>query len=321
MDYCTAMAWLPGAIVFRHNPVWRTIAESRLMARKKTSAFDDLMEIAARLPWWGGVLLALLTYAVLHHFAGQPNVAPTDLKGMGAFAGRELWRTFALFLQYLVPIAFLVGALVSAIRAARARRLHGDVSRTPTRDALEVMSWHDFEALVGETFRLRGFQVEARGGSGPDGGVDLALHLGRDTYLVQCKQWKSRSVGVATVRELFGVMTAEGAVGGFVVASGSFTDDAKRFAEGRAIELVGTDTLLALVRADGAPAVGKKTLAQPQASPVVARVPVETAAADPVACPQCGSAMVTRTAKRGASAGEKFWGCSRYPACRGTRPA
>ncbi|UCV06849.1 restriction endonuclease [Dechloromonas denitrificans] len=290
------------------------------MARKKTSSFEDLMEIAALMPWWGGVLSALVVYMVLHHFAAQSNVLPTDLKGMGAFAGRELWRTFALFLQYLVPIAFLVGAFVSAVRAARARRLHGDVSRTPTRNALEAMSWNDFEALVGETFRLRGFQVEARGGSGPDGGVDLALRLGRDTYLVQCKQWKSRNVGVATVRELFGVMAAEGAVGGFVVASGAFTEDARRFAEGRAIELVGTDTLLALVRAGGAPAVGKP-VAQPQASPVVAPVPVETAAADPVACPQCGSGMVVRTAKRGASAGEKFWGCSRYPACRGTRPA
>lgn len=37
-------------------------------------------------------------------------------------------------------------------------------------------------------------------------------------------------------------------------------------------------------------------------------------------CPQCGSAMVQRTARRGINAGGKFWGCSRYPSCRGTRP-
>ncbi|TVS08559.1 MAG: hypothetical protein EA417_22595 [Gammaproteobacteria bacterium] len=29
--------------------------------------------------------------------------------------------------------------------------------------------------------------------------------------------------------------------------------------------------------------------------------------------------MVKRTASRGANAGKQFWGCSRYPACRGTR--
>lgn len=34
-------------------------------------------------------------------------------------------------------------------------------------------------------------------------------------------------------------------------------------------------------------------------------------------CPKCGSDMVLRTAKSGANQGEKFWGCSKYPQCRG----
>jgi hypothetical protein len=34
-------------------------------------------------------------------------------------------------------------------------------------------------------------------------------------------------------------------------------------------------------------------------------------------CPKCGSDMVLRTAKSGATQGEKFWGCSRFPQCRG----
>jgi len=34
------------------------------------------------------------------------------------------------------------------------------------------------------------------------------------------------------------------------------------------------------------------------------------------ACPKCGSRMVLRTAKRGANAGGKFWGCSSFPKCR-----
>ncbi|QTP58323.1 nuclease [Billgrantia antri] len=34
------------------------------------------------------------------------------------------------------------------------------------------------------------------------------------------------------------------------------------------------------------------------------------------ACPKCGSAMVLRTSKRGANAGNQFWGCSAYPKCR-----
>lgn len=34
-------------------------------------------------------------------------------------------------------------------------------------------------------------------------------------------------------------------------------------------------------------------------------------------CPQCGSSMVLRTAKSGSQAGNQFWGCSKYPKCRG----
>lgn len=34
-------------------------------------------------------------------------------------------------------------------------------------------------------------------------------------------------------------------------------------------------------------------------------------------CPKCGSEMILRTAKRGNNQGEKFWGCSGYPKCRG----
>jgi hypothetical protein len=34
-------------------------------------------------------------------------------------------------------------------------------------------------------------------------------------------------------------------------------------------------------------------------------------------CPKCGSEMVLRTAKRGDNQGGRFWGCSKYPECRG----
>jgi len=34
-------------------------------------------------------------------------------------------------------------------------------------------------------------------------------------------------------------------------------------------------------------------------------------------CPKCGSEMVLRTAKRGDNQGRQFWGCSKYPQCRG----
>ncbi len=37
-------------------------------------------------------------------------------------------------------------------------------------------------------------------------------------------------------------------------------------------------------------------------------------------CPTCSATMVRRQARSGANAGESFWGCSRFPACRDTKP-
>lgn len=44
-----------------------------------------------------------------------------------------------------------------------------------------------------------------------------------------------------------------------------------------------------------------------------------TTASSTPSCPICGSRMRYRTARRGARAGRPFWGCSRFPSCRGTR--
>lgn len=36
-------------------------------------------------------------------------------------------------------------------------------------------------------------------------------------------------------------------------------------------------------------------------------------------CPECDSPMKLRTARQGKNPGAQFWGCSRFPNCRGTR--
>jgi restriction system protein len=37
------------------------------------------------------------------------------------------------------------------------------------------------------------------------------------------------------------------------------------------------------------------------------------------ACPFCGKPMAMRTARKGARAGSRFWGCTGYPECKGTQ--
>ena len=281
------------------------------MARKKTSPLEDLMDVTAALPWQVGVVLAVIAYAGLHYFAtrAQLTTNPAELKAIGKTVGDSMVHgvgsMLASVFQYILPLVFLLGSWVSFSRRRRQGELHRQVASDPSANALEKMNWREFEGLVAESFRQQGYRVVERGGDGPDGGVDLELHMGSDKYLVQCKQWKVSKVGVATVRELYGVMAAERAVGGFVVASGAFTNDAREFAEGRSIKLVDARRLREMI--GGASPAAQKTLA------------VESKGEDALPCPRCGSPMVERTAKSGSNAGKKFWGCSRFPACRGVR--
>ena len=67
------------------------------------------------------------------------------------------------------------------------------------------------------------------------------------------------------------------------------------------------------------PAVPASAASQVSTTPARAESQAIGDGTDPDAprCPVCGSTMVLRTAKRGARAGKKFWGCSEYPYCRG----
>ena len=67
------------------------------------------------------------------------------------------------------------------------------------------------------------------------------------------------------------------------------------------------------------PAVPASAASQVSTTPARAKSQAIGDGTDPDAprCPVCGSTMVLRTAKRGARAGKKFWGCSEYPYCRG----
>jgi len=287
------------------------------MARKqKTSPIEDLTALVAMLPWWAGIALALASYLLLHRLAEQPVTTTAAPGQMGAMLTQTLWKTLATFGQYLVPLICVIGAGISAWKRRERRALLVKVSDSSAADVLDGMSWQQFERLVGEAFRLHGYSVVETGGGGADGGVDLILSKDGEKFLVQCKQWKALKVSVSVVRELYGVMAAKGAVGGFVVTSGRFTDEASAFASGRNVSLIDGRKLKALI----AGARGEPALCRPEPQVPTPVAPGHTGKAAQPDCPLCAKPMVKRMAKRGTNAGTEFWGCTAYPACRGTRP-
>lgn len=277
------------------------------MARRKSGGAEAIMNLVARLPWWAGVGAAALSYLFFHYLAGQKVAPITNTVGVAPMVIKTMWTTLSGVLQYVIPLLCLFGAAASAFGRRERQALLNKAATGHTSSIVDGMSWQQFETLVGEALRQQGYRVVETGGGGADGGVDLIVTKGNEKFLVQCKQWRALKVGVAVVRELYGIMAAKGATGGFVVTSGSFTADASEFAKGRNVTLVDGPALAKWIQAARAPKAAQTSNA-PKAA---AMVP---------SCPACGKPMVERIAGRGANAGNAFWGCSDFPRCKGTRP-
>lgn len=264
------------------------------MARKQ----ESLGVLLVKAPWWVSATLAPLAYAGLKW--GVPLFAATTTN--------TILKTFAPGVAGLAPYAFGFLCIISVISfffGLKRRRL---VDTRTSLASLNDISWKEFEWMVGEAFRRRGYAVEESLGRGAHGGIDVVLRGKGGKTLVQCKQWRKSSVGAPVVRELYGLMTSEGANAGIVVTSGQFTREAREFASGKPVELIDGHGLLKLIKDVQRPNNDSQRTASPEATP--AQAPK---------CPTCGSPMVLRVAKRSANAGSSFWGCSRYPACRGIR--
>ena len=163
------------------------------MGRRKQSAVEDVIAVTAKFPWWVGISLALVSYLILHAVASVPIAsAPSDFKQFGESAARQLYTTVASIFQYIFPALFVIGSIVSVCaRRKRANLFNAAVANDAT---LTRMTWREFELLVGEYFRRRGFVVKEAGGGGPDGGVDLIVSAGKDQYSSSARSGKrSRS--------------------------------------------------------------------------------------------------------------------------------
>lgn len=270
------------------------------MARRNTGFLSAL----AGLPWpvgivTGLVLFVLVRYGIAWYFAGQANPLSQGLASAassGAFAP----------LAWLVLILCWAAAGASWVAARRRSQL---LDAQSDLDSVSALSWQEFEMLVGEAFRRRGYRVEEAGLGGKDGGVDLVLRKDGRTELVQCKRWKQRQVGVQVVREMYGLLSHHGADAVKIVCVGQFTPDAVAFAAGKPIQLTSGNALVDLIREARDEVPVELDADPPNLEPVAASSPD---------CPTCGTRMIPRKNRR---TDEPFWGCATYPRCRGTRPA
>ena len=311
--------------------------------RKRSSPLDGLLELAAMLPWWVGVLLAVGAYFGLHAIAVAPLPAATS--GNAALTGRALWKGLATALQYVVPLILLAGAAASAIRRLKESRRTSDsgaaMSSAPSSTApvmatskaaegedlyelwkaspgtqapnaekwslelLRAIDWKRFEEVCAEYFRVCGFHATTNS-RGPDGGVDVVLYApGDHSKLVNVVQCKQwkRAVGPKALRELLGVMTDRKVTRGIFVTSSTFNDEARRIATENRIQLL-----------EGADFLRRILERSPEDQQRLLKVATQGDYLTPT-CPSCGIKLLKRENKKTQSS---FWGCVNYPRCRYT---
>lgn len=98
----------------------------------------------------------------------------------------------------------------------------------------------EFEKICKNILIDHGFQVEMTQTTN-DGGIDLIATRSdvfiKGKYIIQCKCYTG-SVGVPYVRDLYGVVTNERANKGILMTTGTFTEQAIKFASNKNLELI-----------------------------------------------------------------------------------
>ena len=224
----------------------------------------------------------------------------TSLRGIIDSKLPNIFSSISLYLAYMFGIGSVVKNIQIGMSGKMLKRLRNSAD---ARRVLDQMTWDQFEKILRKFFESKGYKATLTN-NGSDGGIDVALEKNGRREMVQAKHWKSSRVGVAVVREIFGVIQAEKMHRGFIITSGLFTEDAKEFVNkipGK-IVLIDGDLLIQIIKGDSE--FEKKTH-----DVIKTAVPL-----DGTECSMCGGVMVLRTADK-----KTFWGCSNYPECRNTQ--
>ena len=168
------------------------------------------------------------------------NLNPDGLTGeqfLAHFEVRDGYRTTAKS-----------GGVLSAVKPYES----ADSGSRPLAGSVETLSPEQFERHVGRLLSNWGYDVEYTQKTG-DGGIDIFATNGEPIVggrlVVQCKYYRpGNNVGEPAVRDLFGLVHDQRANKGILVTTSDFTPSARKFAEGKQIELINGTDLEKIVR-------------------------------------------------------------------------
>jgi restriction system protein len=171
-----------------------------------------------------------------------------------------------------------------------------------TEQFVKSLEWKRFEEVCAEFLKIKNYNA---GGTciGADGGIDIKVQdeNGLIIAIAQCKAFDSKQVGVALIRELFGIMASEKVEQGLFFTTSTFSDDAVEFAKNNNITLIDLKSFVSLVNALNGDS--RKRLYD---------VSTQGDFTSPT-CVRCNIKLVKRVARE---TKKEFWGCPNFPKCK-----
>jgi restriction system protein len=191
--------------------------------RKDLNVFDFL----AQIPWWVCVTLSasfyLLFQYVIPYFENQGDLV------------NEVHVSLGPVFAPVVALAILTPVTFSFLKSNRKKKLH---SLREEIKSIQELSWPQFKEQIAEAYGRAGYLVLENDPFTSDPSVDLVMRKSANLYLLQSRYWRNRKLGLREAKNLFSLMHEKQASGVFLLTTGVFTREARRFAAGRPINLV-----------------------------------------------------------------------------------
>lgn len=187
----------------------------------------NIVDFLAQIPWWISVTISASLYVLLKFVVPYVETQSTLVN--------ETHISLGPFLAPVVALAFLSPITFSLLKSSRKKKLH------ELRDeiqSIQNLAWPQFKELVAEAYKRNGYNIMENSAFTADPSVDLVMRKSANLYLVQCRYWQNRKLGLREVKNLFSLMHEKQASGVYLLTTGIFTNEARHYALGRPINLL-----------------------------------------------------------------------------------
>jgi restriction system protein len=187
----------------------------------------NIIDFLAQVPWWAYLAISASFYLLLNYLVPYFEVQNALFNEAQVSLGPAIAPVVALAL--LAPASF---SLLKLNRKNKLHELREEIK------SIQELPWQQFKEMVAEAYRRSGYMILETSSFATDPGVDLVMRKSANLYLLQCRYWQNRKLGIREAKKLQALLHEKHATAAFLLTTGIFTKEARHYALSRPINLV-----------------------------------------------------------------------------------